>query len=389
VCFTLTRRRSDVAVLAASIGVMALGEELWLAYLPAYLTALGASGVAVGVFGSARDFLDSAYQYPGGWLADRIGRRAALRLFTALAIGGYVACAVAPDWRVVFGGLLGVMAWKAGAFPATFAVIGDALPPARRATAFGVQSILVRVPRVISAPAGGILIGGMGAIAGVRAALGVSVILGLGVLLLQCVAYDTRLSAPPAGAGRQGDKTARIPAPLRRLLVADCLVRIGEGVATSFIVLFVLHVRHLSAAHYGVLYALQQLVSIASYLPGGRLGDRLQRPPVVALTFAFFALFPLAVRLAASGPALAAAFCLGGLKEIGEPSRKSLILDLAPAGERARTVGLYYAIRNLTVVPAGMLGGLLWQHAPTLPLEVAFGITALGAVVFVLTAMEL
>ena len=77
-------------------------------------------------------------------------------------------------------------------------------------------------------------------------------------------------------------------------------------------------------------------MSIASYLPGGRLGDRLQRGPVVALTFVFFALFPLAVRLATSGPALVAAFCLGGLKEIGEPSRKSLILDLAPAGERAR-----------------------------------------------------
>ena len=141
--------RRNVAVLAASVFGMALGEELWQAYLPAYLTALGASGIVVGLFSSFKDLLDSAYQYPGGWLADRVGPRRALQIFTALAIAGYATYAVASSWPVVFAGLLGVMAWKAGAFPTTFAVIGSSLPPDRRAVAFGVQSVLVRVPRVI------------------------------------------------------------------------------------------------------------------------------------------------------------------------------------------------------------------------------------------------
>src|SRR6188474_2735927 len=75
--FPMTKWRPDrnVTVLAASLFGLALGEELWLAYLPAYLAALGASGLAVGLFGSCRDLLDSVYQYPGGWLADRVGRR--------------------------------------------------------------------------------------------------------------------------------------------------------------------------------------------------------------------------------------------------------------------------------------------------------------------------
>jgi hypothetical protein len=46
---------------------------------------------------------------------------------------------------------------------------------------------------------------------------------------------------------------------------------------------------------------------------------------------------------------------------------------------------VYYGIRNLAVVPAGIAGGVLWQHAPTLPLEVAFVIGAIGTVVFLLT----
>lgn len=380
----ITRPGRNVVVMGASLFGMALGEELWQAYMPAYLSALGASGLVVGLFGSARDLLDSLYQYPGGWLADRVGRRRALPVFTALAIAGYATYAAAQSWPVVFAGLLGVMAWKSGAFPATFAVIGDALPPERRATAFSVQSILVRVPRVAGAPVGGLLIASLGVIAGVRVGLLATLLLALVVLGLQRGGY--REDRPPAGRGdsdRLRAIAAGLPPSLWRLLAADGLVRIGEGVASSFIVLFVLQVRHVTAAEYGLLYAVQQAVAIAFYLPGGRLADRTGRGPLVALTFVFFALFPLAVRLATSMPALVAAFCLGGLKEIGEPARKSLIVDLAPRHQRARAVGVYYGIRNLVVVPAGIAGGVLWQHAPTLPLDVACVIGIAGTALFV------
>jgi MFS family permease len=233
------QRRPDrnLTILAASVFGLALGEELWLAYLPAYLSALGAGGLVVGLFGSARDLLDSAYQYPGGWLADRCGRRRALVILTTVAMAGYAVYAAAPGWPLMFVGLAGVMAWKAGAFPTTFAVIGDALPPGRRATAFSVQSVLVRVPRVIGAPIGGLLIGSLGVIAGVRRTL-------LATLRWRWASW--RSSAAVSRGGRTSGTTdadglraiaAALPSGLKRLLVADCLVRIGEGVATSFIVL--------------------------------------------------------------------------------------------------------------------------------------------------------
>jgi MFS family permease len=379
----------NVAVLAASLFGLALGEELWQAYMPAYLTALGASGIVVGLFGSTRDFLDSAYQYPGGWLADRFGRRRALLVFTELATAGYATYAAARDWPLVFAGLFGVMAWKSGAFPTTFAVIGDSLPRERRAFAFSVQSVLVRVPRVVAAPLGGLLIASLGILAGVRRALLLTLLLALVVLVLQRFAYrEDRQAARPAGSAGIRAIAGGMPRALKRLLAADCLVRIGEGIATSFIVLFVLQVRQVSAAQYGMLYAVQQAVSIIFYLPGGRLADRMGRTPLVAMTFVFFAVFPLAVRLASTFPSLIAAFCIGGLKEIGEPARKSLIVDLAPNDQRARTVGVYYGIRNLVVVPAGIIGGALWQHAPTLPLDAALVIGSIGLVVFLLTGLR-
>ena len=176
-----------------------------------------------------------------------------------------------------------------------------------------------------------------------------------------------------------------MPVPLVRLLVADCLVRIGEGLAASFIVLFVLEMRHVSPATYGLLYAVQQSVASPPTSPAGN--SPICRDAVQSSLSRSSSLrsFHLAVRLASTDLTLFAAFLIGGLKEIGEPARKSLIVDLAPDGHRARTVGLYYAIRNFLVVPAGLIGGLLWQRASHLPLEAAFVVSALGVAVFIVS----
>jgi MFS family permease len=371
----------NVAVLAASIFGIGLAEELWQVFLPKYLAVLGASGAAIGLFASTRDLLDGVYQYPGGWLADRYGRRRTLLLLTTIAIAGYATYAAAWHWAVAFAGVVLVMAWKSGAFPLTFAVIGDSLPPGRRAIAFAVQSILVRVPRIIGAPIGGALLVAWGIRPGMRAALLVSIALGGGVLLAQHLGFRDDRGEPGHHDPASFSMVWRRMAPgLKGLLAADCVVRVGEGIATSFIVLYVTGPLGFSAARFGVLYAIQQAVSVALYLPMGKLGDWAGRRPLVAATFAFFAAFPLAVRLSAGFPALVLAFVIGGLKEMGEPARKSLIVDLSDAAHRGRSVGVYYTIRNLLVVPAGVVGGLLWQRAPALPLETASVVAAVGAV---------
>lgn len=379
----------NIATLALSIFVLGLGEELWQSYLPKYLTALGAGGVIVGLFASLKDLFDGLYQYPGGWIGDRFGRKRALMLFTIMAMCGYALYALAWHWTIVFAGLVLVMAWKAGAFPVTFAVIGDALPQGRRAMAFSVQSMLVRLPRVIGAPLGGLLIASFGVALGVRVAAVITLLLALAVLFAQQRGYrEQAASAQNFERVRAGQIFARMPAGLKRLLLAECLVRFGEAIAAAFIVLYVTSVLNHSALVYGTLYALQQTVSLALYLPSGKLADLSGRRPLIALTFLFFALFPLAVQWAHGFTALVAAFVIGGLKEMGEPARKAFIVDLAEASQRARVVGVYYTIRNLLIVPAGVIGGLLWTRSPQLPLRVAGAVGLLGLAVFWISSPE-
>src|SRR5262249_7245929 len=95
-------------VLVMSLAVFALiaGEQLWTRFLPVYLVALGAPAVALGVFGSSKDFIDAALQYPRGAVSDRYGSQRALLLFTAIPGLGYLAYWMAPSWPFMFLGLL-------------------------------------------------------------------------------------------------------------------------------------------------------------------------------------------------------------------------------------------------------------------------------------------
>ena len=62
-------------------------------------------------------------------------------------------------------------------------------------------------------------------------------------------------------------------------------------------------------------------------------------------TFFCFTLYPITVILAHNFGGLILAFVVGGLREIGEPSQKAMIVDFAGQQLRGRTVGLYSLVR--------------------------------------------
>jgi MFS family permease len=381
----LALERSTLAVVAAMF-LMALGENLWRRFLPKYLESLGAPIVAIGAYASIEDALDGLYQYPGGWASDRYGRRRALLLFVSLTTLGYIVIAAAPAWPVVLVGLLFIMCWTSMASPTLFAVVGDALPAGRRSVGFSVQAILRRLPILVAPALGGALIASVGIQLGVRAGLLVSV--GLAAITL-AVIRRMRLDRPasPVAADMRAVWQS-LPGPLRRLLASDICIRTCDAMVDVFLVLYAVNVVGIGVAAFGGLIGVQTATVIVCSLPAARLADRLGRKPFVVATFIAFASFPLAVVGAKSLAGLVAAFIVGGLREIGEPARKALILDLVPSAVRARAVGLYYLLRSLAIAPAATVGGLLWQVSPSIPFIMAGVIGSLGVLLFTMTVEE-
>lgn len=390
----LTRRRRvvdylglerNVVIVSAVVFLLGLGEELWKKFLPKYLEHLGAGSVAIGLFGTTEDFFDAIYQYPGGWLADRVGRRHAFLVFIGIASIGYAVYLLSPSWPWVFVGLGFAMAWHSMASPAIFAIIGDALPKERRAMGFTLQSILKRVPMVISPLVGGAVIVSVGISYGVRAGLVVTLILALLTsLIVLAINLPLKVSEPinVRGVWRS------FHVALKRLLISDIIIRTCEGMADIFIILYVTNVLGVSVAQYGLLVAIQITTSILVYIPAGKIADRVGRKPFVIATFVCFALFPLSVVVSQGFGTLVVAFIIGGLREIGEPSRKAMIVDFAQESLRARTVGLYYLLRSITITPSAAIGGLLWKFAPEMPFVTAGIIGIIGTIVFAATVEE-
>ena len=144
----------------------------------------------------------------------------------------------------------------------------------------------------------------------------------------------------------------------------------------------------ITALQFGVLTAIEMTTAALIYLPVARLADRGAKKPFVVITFLFFTAFPLVLLFSRSFPMLVVAFVLRGLKEFGEPTRKAMILDLAPADARAATFGLYYLIRDVIVALAAFGGAWLWSMAPIVNLLAATACGALGTLWFVAYGKE-
>jgi hypothetical protein len=262
-----------------------------------------------------------------------------------------------------------------------FSAVGEGLTGERRIAGFTAQAVLRRIPILIAPPLGGALITRAGIDRGMRTGFAASAVVSLAMVLVLWVAFR-RGSAPIAPAAPV-PPASRTPGPglhpvLRRLLVSDVLVRLCEGLPDVFLVVWAIEVLHVSPVQYGVATSVLTATSILSYLPATALAGRVEKKPFVVATFLFFTLFPLAVCLARSFTGLLLAFAVGGLREIGEPSRKALILDLAPRHARGRTVGVYYAVRGFSVAGAAAVGGALWTIRPALTFVVAAALGAAG-----------
>jgi MFS family permease len=367
----------NIVVLLAALLVIGMGEELWVRFMPKYLEALGASAIAIGAYGSFKRVVDTVYQYPGGWLADKLGRRRALTLFNVIAATGYLLYLLTSRWELVIAGTLLVMAWSSMSQPAIFALIGDTLSRSRRAMGFSVQSIWKRVPIVIAAPLGGYLLARLGLVPGMRVGFAVALLFALAAVFLQSHFYHDVIASQDIQRAQLGLVWRLMPGSLKRLLLADCLVRFGSNVAAIYVVLWVINVQGKTPFEFGALTSLQMVTAIAGYLPAAYLADRWGRQPFILAAFALFALFPLSL-IALSSRWLFLAFVIAGLREIGEPARKARIVDLAEETHRGRIVGLYYLIRGLVTIPAPLLGGLLWQYGYSWPFLLGGVASSLG-----------
>lgn len=380
---------SSTMALLGAITLVTAATELWNPLIPQYLKvkqteALAEAGddhgadlarhalliITVGLYGFYRDLLEAVNYYFGGVLAGRLNTRRSLLLFNVLPLLGLGLILTWQTQAAVFLAIPFIFVWDSIAGPATITVVGDALPPDRRTMAFSLQAIFRRVARITAGLLSAPLIWLFGRESGVH----LDMILAIGLILLAAALqfrYMRTASRDAKVVLHQPRRLLRRFSPdLKRLLLADIFARWAEGVAGVFIILYCVPILSRqpdvgTAVYQSLLLNIQYVTNMVLYLVIGPLASRegLAKKPYIGLTFLFFALFPLSLAVlgqAWGAAGLAAAFVIGGFREIGEPARKAMIADLVPADVRTQAIGLYWSVRSLAVMAAAPAGAAMW-----------------------------
>ena len=388
--------RSTVGMLSMVI-LVGMGEKMAERFLPIYLMALGGGALSIGFLNGLDNLLSALYSFPGGYLSDRLGTKRALLVFNIIAMCGFLVVILIPAWQAVLVGAVFFLSWTAISLPATMSLVAKVLPTNKRTMGVSMHSLVRRIPMALGPVLGGLFIGFWGERNGIRLAFVAALLLSIVAAALQQVLIE---DDPPELSSR-GPSTRPEKNPMRlfrqmspslkRLLISDILIRFCEQIPYAFVVVWCMKTiaAPVTALQFGILTSIEMITALLIYVPVAYFADRGTKKPFVVITFCFFTFFPLVLLYCRSFPWLALAFVLRGLKEFGEPTRKALIMDLAPEDRKAAMFGLYYLLRDVIVSVAAFGGAFLWLIGPALNFLVAFSCGLLGTIGFALWGEDL
>ncbi len=386
--------KPSIVALLGMVILVGMGERMAERFLPIYLMALGGGALTIGLLGGLQNLLGALYSFPGGYLADRIGAKRSLLIFNLMAMVGFVIVIVFPSIYAVLIGAFFFLAWSAISLPATMGIVAKMLPSNKRTMGVSMHSLVRRIPMALGPVIGGLFISIWGEVLGVRLAFVAALIMAaLAAIMQQILIQDDHHGATSRPEAEKNPlRLYRLMSPdLKNLLVSDILIRFCEQIPYAFVVVWAMKTiaTPVTAVEFGVLTTVEMVTAVLCYIPVAYWADKTAKKPFVVITFIFFAIFPLILLFSHTFWLLVFAFFVRGLKEFGEPTRKALIMDLAPRGREAAVFGLYYLIRDTIVSLAAFGGSLLWMISPTVNFLTAFFFGILGTIWFALRGRDL
>jgi len=355
----------SMITLLVMVILVGMGEKMAERFLPLYLMALGGGALSIGLLNGLDNLLSALYSFPGGYLSDKIGYKKALVVFNLMAITGYSVVLFIPTWWAVLVGAFFFISWTAISLPAVMSMVSSIIPKNRRTMGVTLHSLVRRFPMALGPILGGALIQIFGITKGIHIAFTVAISLAVLAIILELI-YISETPKPIKNTTNMHESIHRFPPNLWHLLVADILIRFAEQIPYAFVVVWAVILHGITPVQFGILTSIEMATAVLIYIPVANLADKYSKKPFIVITFGFFTIFPFFLLFSKTFEMLVVAFIIRGLKEFGEPTRKALIMDLAPEDAKAKTFGTYYLIRDVIVSISAFGGAFLWGLGPNI-----------------------
>jgi len=159
----VTRTAAIALAFICALAALNFIDRLVLAaFLPAIKHEFSLTDTRAGMLAASFAFLYAMCAVPLGRLADKYPRRVIISLTAALWSVATAACGLAGTYWLLFAGRIAVALGEAGYLPASFSMISDLFPPARRNFALGVLGAAAAAGGALGIVLGGALAGAYG-----------------------------------------------------------------------------------------------------------------------------------------------------------------------------------------------------------------------------------
>lgn len=299
-------------------------------------------------------------QFPIGSLGDRVSKQGLIAVGLVVVSFNSIAIGLSGNYYHL-AGLLILLGILGGAYHAPAAsLLSYYFPPRQRGRALGLH-IMGGSASLLAAPVlAGLLVQLTGTWRWAYILLPLPAIV-VGVLLFSLV----RQEAPTASTkGDSGGGWAGFIGVVRAagLLVGIAVVaHLMATAVNAFLALYMVDKHGIAPALAAMMVGLVYGAGIVSAPLGGTLSDRVGRRPVILLSVLLMgpAIYLLTI-IPAGWPLMAALAFLGLVNTARAPVIETLVLDVAPAGQRATILGVYYlANQELGGLAAPAFGQLI------------------------------
>jgi len=176
--------RGNYLILIMSWILMDFAGELPGTYYSDYVIQLGGTATTLGVIMLVSQLVLAAVQFPGGFLADKYGRRWLISTLTFGVALSYILYAIAPSWHYI---LVGAIITNLCLLyqPALLAIMADSLSPERRGMGYSIINLIMSVATTPAPAVAIFLVGNFGPVGGMRIGYTIVTLFFLGAAVLR------------------------------------------------------------------------------------------------------------------------------------------------------------------------------------------------------------
>jgi len=360
-----------------------------------YVQALGGTGVALGIIGFVNFLAMAVVAFPGGYLADKYGRRWLITTMTFGMALSFLFFVLAPTWHFI---LLGSIVSSLCLIyqPALLAMFQDSLPPERRGMGSSIAQLIGSTFNTPGPVIAGFLLLQFGLVMSMRI-----VYLIMTALFLTAAVWRLRLketmingepirfsyfiSSYPKAIKESFNVWKVVPRSMFWLFVVQILVMFGRSLTDVINALYARDVLLIPQEQWWLVFIPLLLTMVTVSIPIGKMIDKIGRkiPLVLGLFF-----FGVATLIFFTGTLLTVmiSMCLFGIAQLLVMSAMmALSTDVIPPVNRGKVVGFTNFVGYIMTGFGMLLGNYLYvSFIPQLPFYVTLGliVTAFLVVLF-------